>query len=419
MRSRIWESYRGLPVSVYVLSGGELINSAGNFVNPFITLLMTQVLGYSAARAGLIMTMVLAIGAPTGMALGGKLSDTIGRKNTMRLTFGGKIICYIICTALGQSEAIIGLLGLAVFFSAASSFCVASVMMDITNQDNRKASYSLQYLSRNLGFAIGPFIAGFLFYRCLPLLFIGDAVTTLIMLVLILKYVPESKPTIAEIQLSMETETGMEKAEQGSLIQVLKLRSILIYFALVRIFYELILSQINYGLPLQMSALFGRTGPEWYGTVMMVNGLGVVLMTPLISILTSKQHNLINLTMAGGLFAIGFGLTGLLTIPLHFIIAAIVWTAGEILMTVNVNEYVANHTPRSHRGRVIGVIHLISGSGFAISPLLTGRLVSNIGISRIWPFVGASGLIGALGMIGMFHFERHRMNHQHRVVQGG
>ena len=38
-----------------------------------------------------------------------------------------------------------------------------ALLADLTNPDNRKGAYSLVYMGWNLGFAIGPAIAGMLF----------------------------------------------------------------------------------------------------------------------------------------------------------------------------------------------------------------------------------------------------------------
>jgi len=59
-------AYRGLSPSVWLLAGVMLINRCGTMVLPFMTLYLTQHLGYSVTDAGIIMAVYGAGGSPTG-----------------------------------------------------------------------------------------------------------------------------------------------------------------------------------------------------------------------------------------------------------------------------------------------------------------------------------------------------------------
>ena len=68
------------------------------------------------------------------------------------------------------------------------------MMADLTNTKNRKAAYSLLYLGINIGFSLGPLIAGFLYNHYLKILFLGDAATTILSLILVAVFVEETLP---------------------------------------------------------------------------------------------------------------------------------------------------------------------------------------------------------------------------------
>ena len=74
--------YRGLPTNIYYLAVARVILGMGNFIIPFLVLLLTDKLGYSATVAG-----SLAMGVTgtclLGSFLGGKLSDILGHKRVM------------------------------------------------------------------------------------------------------------------------------------------------------------------------------------------------------------------------------------------------------------------------------------------------------------------------------------------------
>ncbi|WP_417884340.1 MFS transporter [Vibrio rumoiensis] len=76
--------YKGLPSNIYYLSIARMILGMGNFIIPFLVLLLTDKLGYSATVAG-----TLAVGVTgsnlLGGFVGGKLSDFWGHKRVMVL----------------------------------------------------------------------------------------------------------------------------------------------------------------------------------------------------------------------------------------------------------------------------------------------------------------------------------------------
>ncbi|NBC09283.1 MAG: hypothetical protein GVY26_18990 [Bacteroidetes bacterium] len=71
------DSFSGLSKEVWSLSGVMLINRAGTMVLPFLSVYLTQQLGFSLGQAGWIMSFFGA-GSVLGAYLGGQLTDRIG-----------------------------------------------------------------------------------------------------------------------------------------------------------------------------------------------------------------------------------------------------------------------------------------------------------------------------------------------------
>ncbi|MHA5212490.1 hypothetical protein [Oenococcus oeni] len=74
-----FSNYRNLPREIYILFISLIIDAAGSFVQPLLTLILTEKIGLSAAESGLYITILGSLSAP-GMIIGGKLTDLIGRK---------------------------------------------------------------------------------------------------------------------------------------------------------------------------------------------------------------------------------------------------------------------------------------------------------------------------------------------------
>lgn len=403
----IFKTYSGLPRSIYVVFFARIINSMGSFVHPFLTLFLTKSMGLKTETVGLFL-MMSALSSIPGSLIGGKLSDHIGRKKIIIIFQGLAALCLIPCAFLGKSIIIPYLLILSSFFGGAAQPANSAMMADLTNTKNRKAAYSLLYLGINIGFSLGPLIAGFLYNHYLKILFLGDAATTILSLILVAVFVEETLPTKASTENKVTTDfyNENEKAQEGSLLSVLFKRPYLIAFATISMIFSFMYSQFGFITPLQMDKLFSADGAKLYGSIMAINGVVVVTMTTVITAITKKLRPIFNITLAGLFFSIGFGMLFLAKTFTVFIISTIIWTIGEILSATNSGVYIANHTPMSHRGRFNAVIPLITGTGFAVGPYMMSLFILNRAVNSAWVLVFILGIFASSCMYILYLNER-------------
>ncbi|MDF2944751.1 MAG: major facilitator superfamily protein [Herbinix sp.] len=406
-------TYLGLPRSVYVIFFARVVNSIGNFVFPFMTLLLTSKGGMGEQQVGLFLLIASVLQVP-GSLLGGKLTDIMGRKKIMILFMGLAALCFIPCAFLIDSKDAFQYLPwfliLAAFFGSVAGPASGAMMNDLTLPENRQAAFSLLYMGMNVGTAIGSIVAGFLFNNYMKLLFIGDAVTTLISIMLLLFLVKETKPTNEEIDKIMEERVD-EKAETGGLLAALLRRPSLLIFASFDIIYSFVYEQTRFSLPLQTKAVFGEVmGATYFGTFNMVNCIEVIFFTTVITILTRKLRAIYNVSIAGIFFAVGFGMLFFVKSFWMFVLSTIIWTIGEIINATNIGVYIANHTPISHRGRFNSIIHIITGTGSAISPYVMGGFIAAKGVNNVWPVIFFLSLTAAFSMFILGTFEKRRLS---------
>ncbi|MBS4535053.1 MFS transporter [Clostridium sp. D2Q-14] len=398
---RYFSDYYGLPRSIYILFFARIINSMGAFVYPFLTFFLTDKMGMREQETGLYF-MMLAISSIPGSFLGGYLSDRIGRKKILIVSQGLAALSFIPCAFLGNSLLIPYFLILANFFGGAAHPANSAITADLTDESNRKEAFSLIYLGINVGFAIGPLIAGLLYYNHTKWIFLGDAITTLLSLLLVVKFVDESKPSEDKVEKSYNLSTK-ERAEEGSIFTILLKRPALIIFAMVSIIYSFIYAQHSYTTPLQMKSLFGMNkGTKMYGTLGTTNALMVLIMTLFVTSITKKLKPILNISLAGIFYAIGFGMLYFAKAYPLFIVSTIIWTVGEILNVTNSGVYIANHAPMTHRGRVNAIIPLITGVGSATAPYITGGFIEIYGVGNVWPLIFALALLGVILMYGIY-----------------
>lgn len=388
--------YRGLPRPIYTLFLSTVINSVGVFVYPFLTLYLTQRLGYPPAKAGLFLTVASILYVP-GSLLGSALADSIGRK---WVAVPCEILmnsCYLAAGFLEGTEWVPLLMLAALFFDGMVDPAREAMKTDVTGIENRQASFSLIYLGHNLGFAIGPVIAGLFFYRSPSWLFFGNAIAGFLSVLLIIFRIEETKPSKETIEESRRWKSG-ERAEEGGALKALFSRPRLLVFSLCATCFSYAYSQTLFALPLLTTALFGPGGAPLYGRMMALNGVVVVLLTPLIVMAGRRLTPLSNITISGLLYTIGFSLFAFATTEPVFLLLVGLYTIGEIVNATNQGYWIANNTPISHRGRFSAMLPIIMGTGHAIAPVIGGAIIQYTDLSVLWLTTGLAALAGTVGI---------------------
>lgn len=398
-------TYMGLPGSIYILLFARIVTSIGNFVFPFMTLLLTSKGNMGEDEAGVYLLLGSILQIP-GALLGGKLTDVCGRKKVMIVFMGLAALCFIPCAFIidspGAFTYIPWLLVASSFFNSASHPASNAMVNDLTQPFNRQAAFSLLYMGMNFGIAIGSIVAGFLFNNYMKLLFIGDALTTLLSILLLSFFVRETKPSGEELG-NIQDSRSDEKAVEGGIIKALLKRPALLIFAIIDTVYTFVYAQTHFSIPLKANAVFGEVlGPKYFGTLNMINCLQVIFLTTVLTMATKKIRAVYNVAIAGVFYSIGFGMLFFVNGFWAFALSTVIWTTGEIISATNVGVYIANHTPVSHRGRFNALITIISGIGSSVSPYVMGGFIVNNGVNKVWPLIfmlalGASGLMFMLG----------------------
>ena len=382
--------YRGLPKEIYIIFLARIINSLGGFVQPLLVLILTQKIGMDSGKAGFYITLLSVVSVPS-MILGGKLADTFGRKFIIVVSQSLGAFTVIAGGFLEPSMTLAYILMISPLFFSLCSPAYDALLADLTTPENRKGAYSLTYMGWNLGFAVGPIIAGLLYKNHLNIVFICDGIATLLATTLILIFIKETKAK--PISVVDEPERKLEQHVEGSVFKVLLARPILIMFAFIMLCIEFEYAQWAFSIPLHLEELFNESGAAYYGTLAAFNGILVILFTPLITKLTNKIRPI--RVIAGGAlcYAVAFGMLAFTTLLPFFYISIFIMTIGEIMIAINASTFIANQTPASHRGRVSSILPLVIGAGYATSPMIMGSFIEAYSITSAWMLIGSLGVI--------------------------
>lgn len=401
---KMFKQYEGLPREIYILAFQRFINSLGGFVYPFLALFLSKRVGIDTGTIGTFMMIASFIGVP-GAMIGGHLADRYGRKKLLVVTSTIGAIIYIICGFLGNSIMVAYLVILTGLTRSLAGPASGAMTADLTTPEQRKASYSLLYYGMNVGLAFGFFLAGFLFENYTSWLFWGDGITTLLSIALVIFFIPDTKPTRSEINEINKGSRTLEKEEKGIITAIMN-RPFLFAFVVINAIVGFVYSQHGFIMPMYLESLFPGNGAENFSRLMMTNTIMVIALTPLIVSLTHKIKPIVNIIIATATYVIGFGLLGTTNQMMSFMLITLIWTAGEIIASVNTGVYISNHSPVNHRGRFNSIIGIIRESGRSIAPFVMGKFLLGYSYSQGWFLTAFIGFIALILLVVLYKSEK-------------
>lgn len=382
MANKFLSRYTGLRKEIYVLFFARIVNSIGAFVHPLLTLIMTDKLDMTSQKAGFLMTIMMLTQLPS-MLLGGKLADHVGRLKLMAISQILGAGFYLACGFMEMSNTVLILIVIASNCYAVSYPALDAMTMDLTHPGNRKEAFSLLYMGLNIGYVIGPALGGLLFKKYLHFVFIGDAATTILSIVLVLMFVKETLPDKNAVSA-----TELEKAKAGSVLKILLERKIIIVVAVVLFFIQFSYTQMGFALPIQMNNTFAE-GAKNFGFLTGFNGLLVIFATPLITHMIRKWRALYGTITGGLLYAVAFAMFIFSKGLPMFYIGMFILTMGEVIISVDAFAFISCMSPSSHRGRVNSVVSFFGTAGRMISPIIIGQVLAVSGVATSWIVVSS------------------------------
>ena len=176
---RFRDALRSLPGRVWIVSLGILVNRVGNFLPVFIVLYLTE-RGYSAGAAGLVLG-VAGLGNMLGNAVGGYLTDKIGRRWTIVSSAVPTAGLTAIVPFLAPFPVIVTVVGLIGVTSQIYRPAAAAVLLDsVTTNQQRLAAFGVFRFAMNIGAALGGVIGGVLASTSYVELFLANAAACLL-----------------------------------------------------------------------------------------------------------------------------------------------------------------------------------------------------------------------------------------------
>lgn len=397
----MFSQYLKLSRTVHILCVGALINRAGTFLVPFLTLYLQDQLDLGVGFATRAMGM-FGMGALLAYIIGGQLADQLGRRIVMLISLFGAAAMLLVFGHLESRWAIMVALAAFAFVSEMYRPAASAMIADVTDPEQRTHAFGLMYVAINLGFVVATSVGGVLAEYSFQWLFWGDALTAFAFGFLILLTIRETLPT--QRPNSPDTNgasgDGVDADDASKPVSMREAAAhILTNWTFIACWMATFCVATAYvqafsTFPLYLSEK--GFGPSTYGRLIALNGLLIVVFQLPITAVVSRFHRGTMIAMSAVAVAVGFGLTGQAVMVWHFALTIVLWTFGEMMHAPLMPAIVSDLAPANLRARYMGVFSVCFSCAMMIGAPLGGIVLERWGGSWLWSGSLFVGLLGAV-----------------------
>jgi MFS family permease len=384
----------GLPGPVRLLVTGTLINRMGSFIVPFLTLVLLREFHLSEARAA---TLFAAYGAGSicSILVGGALTDRLGRRTTLMLSLFGSGTLALAMGVVTSVQVFVPLLLVFGFVADLYRPAASAVVGDLLSSRDRPVGFSALRMAVNLGFCTGMAVGGFIADWNWRFLFLGDGLTTLIFGLVVLFFIPETRPDPASTaRPGGESEGGAEVPWRDRVFLQIGLAG---FLTSIIFFSDLTI------MPITITVSAGYPAAV-YGGLVALNGF-LIAAFEMSAVKALGRFRRLRVAAIGSVFlGVGFGLVGLWLRWPWFLLAILLSTTGEILTSPQQIAFAADWAPARARGRYLGFYQATWSLALAVNPLLLLPLHARLGEAAFWGLLSVMAVPPALLLL---HLDRH------------
>jgi MFS family permease len=356
--------------------------------------------------------VLLAIFSVTGLAgsmIGGALSDRFGRR--ILVLFG------LVISAL--SSVLMGLVDeLSVFYILAGFVGLLSDMggparqamvADLLPEEKRSEGFGIQRVASNLAWIIGPTIGGLLAARSYLLLFILDAITSIIVAVILYIGVPETMPSVdreAEETNIFDTVRGYGRVARDGLF---------LTFVLTTMLMSVVYLQMYSTLSVYLRDVHGVPA-RGFGALLSMNAAIVVLLQFWITRKVRPYPQMLIMALGTALYLIGFTTYGFVSSYVLFALAMLVITFGEMLIIPVGQSLAARFAPETMRGRYMAFFGLSWAIPNTVGPYAAGLIMDYLDPRWVWYAAGILSGAAVLGYLALHARTRDRFTEVDQTI---
>lgn len=402
MFKKITLTFIEYPKSFQILAGATFIDRVGGtMIQPFYSLYIAQKFGVNMTTIGLLFG-IWSISGVIGNMLGGALADKIGRKTMivagLILSATSAILMGVVnqLWAFALVSTVVGML------SDVAGPARGAMTTDMLPPEKRAEGFGIIRVVGNLAWIIGPALGGLLAGKSYMLVFICDAIASLITALIVLWKIPETKPQ-GNIESKKESLLDTFKGYGNVTSDKLFLAYVLISMLLILVYGQMYSTLSVY---LNQQHAIPAKG---YGWLMSMNAIIVVLFQFSVTRGTRKKPPMRMMALATILYGIGFSMIGFVDRYWMFMIAMAIITLGEMVHIPTSSGLIANLAPEDKRGRYNAFAGLSWGVPNIFSTFFAGLVMDNLNPDLVWIFAGCICLVTMCGYLILNPYAQKRL----------
>ncbi len=394
MINNLRNTYKEFPRHYWILMYGFFIDRVGSALFfPFLALYITDRFQVGMTEVGKIFALY-AITSVIGSFIGGALADKLGRK---KMSIFGLLVSGLSSLLLGF---IINLNVLYIivlfigFFSSIGEPAQTAMVADLLPEDKRNEGYGIWRVIANLAVVIGPAVGGILAARSYMIIFVLDAILSTITAAIVLLYLPETKP---EMQADQAQDSIPQTFKGYLLVFGDKVFMAIVIFTM---FSTVVYMQMNSTLSVFLRD-FHNIKLQQFGYLMSMNAAIVVIFQFWVSRKIKRFAPMLTLGIGTFFYMVGFSMYGFTNTYLWFVLAMIIITIGEMIVSPTSQALIALLAPEDKRGRYMALFSFAWIVPSMIGPLAAGIILDNYNPNWVWYAGGILTLISAIGYFSL------------------
>ena len=390
MLNKFKVTYKEFPAKFWVVVGASFVDRVGGtLIFPFFALYITQKFDVGMTQAGVLIG-VFSFSGLIGNMLGGALTDRFGRRV---MVLFGLVFSALSSVAMGLVNQLYVFYILAVivgFLSDIAGPAWQAMIADILPEEKRAEGFGILRVVGNMAWIVGPSIGGLMAARSYLMLFVMDAVSSLITAAIIYRMIPETMPEAAE--------EGAPASMLATLAGYRKVLTDRLYMAyiIVSMLMLVVYIQLYNTLSVYLRDVHG-VSPQGYGFLLTMSAITVILFQFWVTRRVKNYPPFLMMALGAAFYLVGFSMYGFVSVYTLFVAAVVLITIGEMIVMPVGQALAANFAPEDMRGRYLALFSLAWALPATVGPGVAGLILDNFNPNWVWY---ASGMLCFLAVVG-------------------
>ncbi|SDY39759.1 Predicted arabinose efflux permease, MFS family [Micromonospora pattaloongensis] len=372
---------RTAPTWLKALLIGQAVNAAGALAWIYLTLYLVDERGLPAGTAALI-TATYGVGLIAGNLGAGSLGDRLGLRPVLVASLATWAAACV-AVPLTPTPLLAPVALLAGASGGAGRPLMSALVATAMPTERRREAIALSRVANNLGTVVGPPLGGLLATTNFDLIFVIDAVSSVLLIAAVVRWCPSPRPV---------------RHPDGPRTVLHALRA---DRAMVTLLVTVLAVDTAYRLVYTVLPLFLRdrgAPPLAYGVLVSLNCVVIVLFEARLARRLADRSAAVVIGAGYALVGLGWLVLGAAPTVVIAFVAVLVVTAGEMLYKPTATARAADLAPSGMDGRYQSLYAGASITGAFLSPLL-GTTLYGARPWLVWPLAGAVALLAATALV--------------------